>query len=226
MKREVIVFAEGQTEVKFIGEVVAPALRHLQVFVKAETLPTSKSSSGGGVNFDRLKFYALKKLREKSNTILSTFLDLYQLDTSFPSFDEALKKQDVHVRTTYLEDALHSAIIECVQCSPSRFVPHIQPYEFEGLLFSNITALCEIEPAWGKYHNSLATMRAEFPTPEHVNGNYETRPSLRLQNLLQPKYKKKLHGTRAAKNISLSTIEAECAHFHRWMEKLRALATV
>ena len=48
---EVIVFAEGQTEEKFIKQVVAPALRHLQVFVKPQTLNTSQNARGGAGKF-------------------------------------------------------------------------------------------------------------------------------------------------------------------------------
>lgn len=71
---EVIVFAEGQTEEKFIKQVVAPALRHLQVFVKPQTLNTSREAKGGAVSFDRLKLNAGRTLRQHANAVLSTFL--------------------------------------------------------------------------------------------------------------------------------------------------------
>lgn len=86
--REVIVFSEGQTEEKFIKEVVAPVLRPLQVFIKPQLLKTSQSAMGGAITFERLQFYARNTLRQYPGAVLSTFLDLYALDTSFPAFRE------------------------------------------------------------------------------------------------------------------------------------------
>lgn len=221
---EVIVFAEGPTEVKFISGIIAPSLCALQVYVKAETLPTSKSGAGGALSFDRLKFYARNKLREKPETILTTFIDLYGLDTSFPDFIEAKNITDVYARTESLESALHQAIIEHVGCRPERFISHIQPYEFEGLLFSDVEALVLTEPSWNHALTKLQAVRASFETPEHINNSYETKPSKRLEDILSPKYKKTRHGPLAAEKITLNAMEQECAHFHGWMEKLRCLA--
>lgn len=223
---EVIIFAEGPTEEQFIKRVIAPSLRPAQVFVKPQLLKTSKDASGGAISFDRLKFNARNTLRQYPNAVLSTFLDLYGLDTSFPDFNEAQKKSDVYARTNCLEHALHQAIVEHIGCRAERFIPHIQPYEFEGLLFSNVAALCDIEPEWSRYLPDLATVRKAFDTPEHINNSYETAPSRRLKSLLQPKYQKTRHGPLGAERITLSIMEVECVHFHEWMNKLRALTNI
>ncbi|MFA7060503.1 MAG: DUF4276 family protein [Pedobacter sp.] len=221
---EVIIFAEGQTEEKFIKQVVAPALRHLQVFVKPQTLNTSLSAKGGAVSFNRLKFNARNTLRQNANLMLSTFLDLYALDPDFPAFDEAKQKADVYDRVQCLETALHEAIVEHVGCRSDRFLPHIQPYEYEGLLFSDVVTLSTIEPTWSASLKNLIKIRSSVETPEHINDGYETKPSKRLEDLLSPKYKKTTHGPRAAERITLSVIERECAHFKVWMDALRGLA--
>ena len=223
---EVIVFAEGPTEEQFIKRVVAPSLRPAQVFVKPQLLKTSKDASGGSISFDRLKINARNTLRQYPNAILSTFLDLYGLESSFPDFHEAKNKPDVYARTNCLEDALHQAIVEHIGCRAERFIPHIQPYEFEGLLFSNIAALCDIEPAWNHHLPKLTAVRNAFETPEHINNSYETAPSRRLENLLHPKYQKTRHGPLGAERITLSVMETECIHFHEWMNKLRALTNI
>lgn len=222
---EVIVFAEGPTEEKFIKQVVAPALRHLQVFIKPQTLNTSQTAKGGAVTFDRLKFNARNTLRQHPDAVLSTFLDLYALDTDFPAFQEARKKPDVYSRVTCLQQGMNEAIAAYVQCRPDRFVPHIQPHEFEGLLFSDVQALSAVEPTWAKSLPMLTKIRASVDTPEHINDGYETAPSRRLEGLLHPKYKKTTHGPRAAERISLEVIERECKHFKKWMDALRSLAT-
>lgn len=221
---EIIVFAEGPTEEQFIKRVIAPSLRSAQIFVKPQMLKTSRDASGGAISFDRLKFNARNTLRQNPNAVLSTFLDLYALETNFPAYIEAKNKPDIYTRTACLENALHQAIIEHADCRPERFIPHIQPYEFEGLLFSNVEALCDVEPSWNTSLTKLSAVRISFETPEHINDSYETKPSRRLENILQPKYQKKRHGPLCAERITLPVMEAECVHFREWMSKLRLLA--
>lgn len=223
MKVEVIVFAEGQTEEQFIKRLVAPALRHLNIFLKPQTLKTSKEASGGAVTFDRLKFNARNTLRQYPHAVLTTFIDLYRLDTDFPAFDESSGKTDVYLKVDTLEAALHDAIVGHVGCRHERFIPHIQPYEYEGLLFSDVDALISTDPGWTSSRTKLQKIRNDVESPEHINDGYDTKPSKRLEDNLLPKYKKTLHGPLAAEKITLSKMEQECKHFHEWMEKLRAL---
>ncbi len=222
--REVIVFAEGPTEERFIKQVVAPALHGLQIYLKPQLLRTSQAGRGGALSIDRILLNARNTLRQKPNAVLSSFIDLYGLDTDFPAFEESQKLADVHQRVALLEQALHRAVVEHVGCRADRFLPHIQPYEYEGLLFSNVDVLAAIEPTWGKALGALRKVRDLFDSPEHINDSYETKPSKRLENLLHPKYKKTTHGPRAATRISLETMERECAHFRAWMNRLRGLA--
>lgn len=221
---EVIVFAEGQTEEQFIKRVVAPALRHLSIFIKPQLLATSRDARGGDVSLDRLKFNARNTLRQQPQAILTTLLDLYGLKSDFPAYAEAMQQQDVYLRCTLLQTALHAEVVEHVGCRPERFIAHIQPYEFEGLLFSDVTALAESEPQWSRYLAQLQEVRAAFPTPEHINNSFETKPSKRLENILTPNYHKTRHGPLAAERITLACIERECVHFATWLEKLRGLA--
>lgn len=220
---EVVVFAEGPTEEQFIKRVVAPALRHLQVFLKPQLLNTSKDAKGGAVSFDRLKFNARNTLRQKPNAVLTTLIDLYALDTSFPGFEEAKSKPDMPSRVSHLKTALHQALVGYVGCRPERFIAHIQPYEFEGLLFSDPQALAQTEPGWLTSLAKLVAVRTAFETPEYINGGYETKPSRRLEQLLTPGYKKTRHGPLAAEKVTLACMEYECAHFHDWLDRLRAL---
>ena len=120
---------------------------------------------------------------------------------------------------------MKETIVAHVQCRPERVVPPIQPYEFEGLLFSDVQALSAVEPTRTKSLATLTKIRTSVKTPEHINDGYETTPSRRLKDLLHPKYKKTTHCPRAAERISLEIIESECKHFKAWMNTLRSLAT-
>ena len=63
-------------------------------------------------------------------------------------------------------------------------------------------------------------MRAGVPTPEHINDGYETKPSRRLETLLEPGYKKTRHGPLGAQEIGGTRVP----HFKAWMDKPRGLA--
>ena len=220
---EVVIFAEGPTEEQFIKRLVAPALRQLQVFVKPQMLKTSQEARGGAINFDRLKFNARNTLRQNPECVLTTLLDLYGLDTSFPGFDGAKTKPDMDGRVKHLNAKLHEELVAHVGCRPERFIAHIQPYEFEGLLFSDTAALAQTEPGWSASVNELAKVRSAFPTPEHINDSIDTKPSRRLEQLLRPGYKKTRHGPLAAERVTLATMENECLHFREWMNSMRKL---
>jgi hypothetical protein len=220
---EVIVFTEGPTEEQFIKRIVAPSFHAHQIFLKPQTLNTSQNAKGGAVNFNRLKVNARNTLRQKPDAILTTFFDLYGLDTTFPSFVEAKQLRDVYARTRLLEIGLHQEIVNHIECRPERFIPHIQPYEFEGLLFSDVLALSQTVPSWQPFLPKLKQVRDAFYTPEHINDSYENKPSKRLENILEPKYKKTHHGPLAAQKITLPVMEQECVHFGGWMKNLRKL---
>lgn len=225
MQREVIVFAEGQSEELFIKRIVAPALKPLQVYLKPQLLQTSNNAQGGAVSFDRLKFNARNTLRQHPNAVLTTFLDLYGLATDFPKFNETKKITDVYARLETMEYALAEAIINYVDCRPERFIAHFQPYELEGLFFSDVEALVRTEPDWERQLAALQKVRSAFPTPEHINDSYETKPSRRLETILKPAYKKTRHTPLIAKQVTLAKIEQECPHFNSWLNRLRGLAS-
>jgi len=102
-----------------------------------------------------------------------------------------------------------------------RFFPYIQLYEFEGLLFSDINKLTDIETTWARATNKLQSMRDVVQTPEHINDGYETKPSARLKkHLNNPNYRKTLHGTLAIQSIGIDKLLAECVHFSEWYNQL------
>ena len=225
-KVEVIVITEGPTEEKFIKTIIAPALNPLQIFVKPQTLPTSRVARGGSLNFDRLKFHARNTWRQNPHQILTTLLDLYGLETDFPEYEASQNISDIYARVAFLEQAMHQTLLQEIGCRSEQLIPYIQPHEFEGLLFSDVAALCQVEDLWRNKLKDLQTVRADFPTSEHINNSYASKPSKRLENILSPKYRKTLHGPRIAAQISLEKIEAECHHFHAWLNQLRNLASM
>ena len=188
-------------------------------------LHTSKDAKGGAVSYDRFKKNAINILKENNEVIVTCLLDLYGLDTDFPNYNNAKSKNDLYEKVTSLEDALHKQIIKDIgfDINSDRFIPYIQPYELEGLLFSDVNAFVKTEPDWKSYQTKLEDIVSKFKTPEHINDGFETKPSKRLE-ILKPNYKKTLHLKTAAENITLTQIESKCHHFKDWVNKLRQLA--
>ncbi|WP_301098484.1 DUF4276 family protein [Otariodibacter sp.] len=215
------VFVEGQTEEAFIKDVVAPSLYHLNIFLYPRLLSTSKKGKGGAITYDRLHFHARNALRQNPTWFLTTFFDLYALDNTFPEFNSIQSLNSPLDKANHLETALHNQILNEFNIQPSQFFPHIQPYEYEGLLFSDVNQFGQVEPEWQRYQNQLMQIRNNFDTPEHINNSYQTAPSKRLEALLDPKYRKTRHGPLLAKKISLAIIENECEHFRQWLDRLR-----
>ena len=218
----VYVVCEGQTEETFIRDVIAPVLAHRQIYLTARLISTSKNNKGGALTYERVRRFVINSLKEDEKTFITTFFDLYALDNAFPEFLKSQKQADVYQKVTGLEQAFKEDIVKENSSFSSRFLPYIQPYEFEGLLFSDIAKLTGIETTWAKEATeALQAIRDGAETPEHINEGYETKPSARLGKLLQvPHYRKILHGTKAIQAIGIDKLLAECLHFSAWYGRL------
>lgn len=224
MKR-VCVVCEGQTEETFIRDVVAPAFYELGLNLVPEMIGTSPGHRGGALSYERVRRHLRNTLRQNSAPVVTTMFDLYRLDTHFPGHAASLVQADLSRRLAVLNEALHQDIVATAGCDPARFIPYIQPYEFEALLFSDVASLTALEASWHAAAPTLVAARKVAESPEHINDGPDTKPAARLESALsQPRYRKRLHGPRAAQGIGLARIEAECAFFSGWLAQLRALS--
>lgn len=224
MKR-VVVVCEGPTEETFIRDVLAPAFAPLNLFLFAELVETSSGHRGGALSYDRVKRHLRNTLRQKSQPVVTTLIDLYRLDSKFPGFDESQRQGTLANRLSVLNAALHADIVEHARCRPERFIPYIQPHEFEALLFSDVDTLIRVETAWSQAGETLKSVRAAVESPEHINDRPETKPAAHLmRELKNPGYRKTRHGPIAANRIGLARIAAECRCFADWLATLRNLA--
>lgn len=221
---EVIVVSEGQTEEAFIKEMLQPALASRNVFIQPRIVATSRHSKGGSLKTQRVLRFLRNTLRERQDTCVTTFFDLYALPTDFPGFSEATVRPDPLDRAATVEAGFHTAVVREAGCRPKRFLPHIQPYEFESLLFSDTGRFAATKPEWTKFCDQLEAARRAVPSPEHINDGPNTHPSARLMRLLRPRYSKVRHGTAVSARIGLSSIRAECRHFDQWLTQLENLS--
>ena len=223
--RRVCIVCEGQTEETFVRDVLAPAFYDLGLNLIPEMVGTSPGHKGGALKYERVKRHLRNTLRQSSAPVVTTLFDLYRLDNGFPGFDVSMAQSDLVRRLGVLNQALHADVVAEAGCQPDRFIPYIQPYEFEALLFSDVPALIRIEPGWQAASEALMTARAAAESPEHINERPETKPAAHLEReLSNPTYHKRRHGPIAAQKIGLAKIEAECAFFAAWLAQIRGLA--
>lgn len=220
----VYVVCEGQTEETFIRDVLAPIFSYQHIYLIARTISSSPGNKGGALSYQRVRQFILRCLKEQNDTVITTFFDLYGLHKEFPGFSESLSIMDVYQRVTFLEQALEKDISQANERYNSRFLPYIQPYEFEGLLFSDIEKLTELESGWKAKLTPLIAIRESVETPEHINNGYDTKPSERLKkHLHNPNYRKTLHGPLAIQSIGIDKLCEQCKHFATWYQQLHEL---
>lgn len=221
---EIVVVGEGRTEEDFLAKLVAPVLAREDVFVRPCLLRTSGSARGGALTWGRVLHHLPRFLKQRGDVYVSTFFDLYGLAPDFPGVRDATSLHDPLSRATAIEEALRDVIVAAAKCQPDRFLPHIQPHEFEALLFSDVSRFATVRPEWAKHTRRLSHERASAQTPEHINEGPTSHPSARLLHLLSgPPYRKRLDGLNVAKSIGLERIRAECRHFDRWLSRMESL---
>lgn len=211
--RAIYIISEGQTEEEFIEKVLCNHFYANEIYdVRPILLSTSKTSKGGALNYDRFKNNILKLAKTEPNVMLTSMIDFFRLDNSFPRFQESLAIVDKFARVKFLEKAMLDDI------GYSNFIPYIQMHEFEGLLFSDIEGFDIIPDLTTNLRNQLEGIINGYPTPEHINDGPDTAPSKRLKII--PGYRKTLHGPYLAEAIGVDTIMNMCPKFAEWITTL------
>lgn len=215
---------EGQTEETFVRDVLGPDFAIDNIVLDPRLIRTFVTGRGGALKYDRVLRYLRNTLRQRTDTYVTTFFDLYAVPNDFPGYEEAASRVDPLARASVIETSLNESVVSEAGCREDRFFAHIQPYEFEALLFSDVGRFVQMEPDWHRFETQLAAARSAVQSPEHIDDGPETHPSGRLMRVLrQPRYGKVLHGPRGVLRVGLPRIQEECQHFAAWVEKVRGL---
>ena len=159
---------------------------------------------------------------ERPDSYVTTLFDLYGLPRRFPGLKEAAASADPLERAATVERALKARLTKKISKGTDRFFAHIQPSEFESLLFAEIMHFGEMEAGWKADLAELAVVVQEAESPEHINDGEDTHPSARLEGLRR--YKKVVHGPEVARRIGVERIRQECRHFDGWVSRLESLS--
>jgi len=203
--------AEGQTEEKFINDILCPHLAQFNVFTSVRRLRTSKTQRGGYTNFEKAKFDILQWLKEDPTAWHTTLIDLYGLKDDFPGYKNSKHLPDARQKVNAIEQAFGAAIAH------HRFIPYVQLHEFEALLFS----APDVMEKWCGLDNPLpvncfSNIRQQFDNPEFINDNPLTAPSKRILSI-HPGYNKVIDAKLITEDIGLAKIRKECPHFNDWL---------
>lgn len=138
------VVCEGQTEVKFINDVLRDSFSRQNIHLFASLLG-KPGHKGGNVKFARLLMDVGAQLRQDKIAYCTTFFDFYGLLAEFPGKREAQAKTTSKEKAECVLQAMTTALRkELGDNALRRFVPYIQMHEFEGLLFSAPAALAKV----------------------------------------------------------------------------------
>lgn len=202
------IVVEGQTEEEFVKGVLADHLRTCGV----EPTPSlvGKGNEGGNVTVGRV-----------ASEMARLFWSFDRV-TSLVDFYGFRCKGDVSRED--LEKRIHCEVDRKIRISydRSRVFPYIQQYEFEALLFSDVTVFDELLDRPPNLGEKLSEIRSKFETPEHINDDKETHPGRRIEDLM-PSYHKRVDGPLLADRIGLKTIRAECPRFDQWVAHVESL---
>lgn len=216
--RKVLILVEGQTEEKFVKEVLNPHLNNygkylIPTIVNTKIVKSGPNFKGGIVSYGKVRKDLLRLLGDTSALCVTTMLDLFRLPIEFPGRKDA--PATPYEKVQHIENAF------CQDINHPQFLGNLTLHEFEGLLF---TTPAEIARALNEpYRESeLTKIKSSFKTPEEINDNPKTAPSKRLEAIF-PIYNKPFYGTIISKRIGLNAIRTECPHFNQWVCRLEKL---
>lgn len=209
----ITILCEGQTEEKFVKELLAPYFLPRLIFI-APIVLTKKGQKGGDVKFSRVERDIVNALRQSNVSAVSTFVDYYGVK-EWPGKDEVLQNSTPNQIAECLNHAAKDAICSKYdELNPqNRFIPFVAVHEFETLLFSDSKILAErlhIEQA------KVDEVLSECGSPENINNSPATAPSKRLEKW-NGRYGKTTAGIAIASAIGIEKMREKCPLFDTWL---------
>jgi hypothetical protein len=226
----IYVIVEGQCEENFVNNILKPYFFSKNIFLKPEQVITGKDKhgtvcKGGGNSYGLYKKHIqnrIKNCTKQKNCYITTMIDFYGLPNDFP------KSNDTSKKTTYDTIKLWEKTF-FDDIGVDNFIPYIQLYEFETLLYCDIDKICDefFDLDIKNLKVKITKDIQQFDNIELINNSIDTSPSKRLNKLTDGKYcnSKVASSTNILKKIDIKTMLQKCTHFKYWIEKLTILNT-
>ena len=223
----VLIVVEGTTERAIIQQTIAPYLGTSNLSLQPKVV--GKPAHKGGVrNFESVRSDILDLLKQERASYVSTFFDFYGLPQSWPG--ATLSKGR---KTTEIAEIIESTMFRDIASrlgnsfNPTRFVPYVQMYELEALLFADPSVMAsvfereELRPQFERIVQDCGGC-------EEIDDGATTAPSKRIENLF-PGYRKgsgaTAHAPIIAGRIGVDSLRKACPHFSAWIANLERIGT-
>ena len=220
------VLCEGQTEDKFVNDVLKTHLQSFNIICKHQILLTNKQKNckGGLLSYSQV-FDDLNMMfnqftnNKKDEHWFTTMFDFYKLPTDFPGYSN--KITDIYNRIQHIESAFKNNI------KFPRFIPYIQLHEYEALVFTGLDYLKEEYPCSLKLEKCVMELKKVLQekknNPELINT--KKAPSKYIIDSLEGlhKYNKPKVGCAIASKVGIETLKLQCKHFGEWIDKLEKI---
>jgi len=214
---------EGQTEFRFVKDVLYKHLQPLGIYCNVRSVLTSKEykKRGGMSSYIKAKKDIQQWIKQDNSADrrFTTMFDFYALPHDFPGYAEAQKLNNPYDKVACIEKAFAEDMKDY------RFIPYLQLHEFEALIYSDLDILsCEYENKANaiKYLKAVLSQSPFNHNPELINDRKETSPSHRIISEI-PEYQKVSSGSLLTELITIDVIRTKCQHFNEWLTKLEQL---
>jgi hypothetical protein len=213
------VICEGETEERFVKDLLAPHLFPFAIYLNPILL-------GRGNSYQKFEQEVMWVAKSDSQAYTTTMIDLYGMSDEFPGYEDARQLLPANKVAAVEKQILENLKQHLPQ--PNRLRIYVQLHEFEALLFSHPETLSQHlsldkRPSEGRrLQSDIQAIHLAFDTPEHINDSPQTAPSKCILAHAAG-YNKPADGFTIAKNIGLERIRAACPHFAEWLAWLENL---
>jgi len=225
--RLVLIAVEGQTEERFVKDVLAPHLqlrgiRIVPTILRTKIVRQGGPFKGGLTSFRQIDERVTCLLRDSHAVLVTTMFDYYgrwrnDFLTNYRS-EKTPAGATARERVQSVEREME------IYFDHPRFRAFLVLHEFEALLFSSPAEIAAAvnQPETAK---QLEQIRQTFPTPEEIDDQPQSAPSKRLLTVIEG-YQKPAHGALIASRIGIERIRGQCPHFAEWLSTLEALTSL
>lgn len=220
------ILCEGQTEERFVNDVLKVYLNGFGIICKSQLLLTNKQKNcfGGMLNYTQVKRDLTLLLQQYKNSEseshwFTTMFDLFRIPDDFPGFHRTFGS--VYDKIHHLEQELSKEIAD------ERFISYIQLHEYEALVFAGLGFLEMEYPTSSSLRKGMNylcdILKKAGNNPELVNTTMA--PSKHIVKALGNihHYNKPKIGSVVAGKVGVAVLKSTCRHFGEWIDKLEKL---
>lgn len=220
------ILCEGQTEERFVNDVLKVHLNGFGIICKSQLLLTNKQKNcyGGMLNYVQVKRDLTLLLQQNENSEaethwFTTMFDLFRIPDDFPGSHMIFGS--VYDKIQHLEQEFSKEIAD------KRFIPYLQLHEYEALVFAGLNFLEMEYPASSGLKRGMNylsdILRKANNNPELVNTTMA--PSKHIIKALgnTHHYNKPKIGSSVAGKVGVPVLKSTCRHFGEWIDILEKL---